>query len=295
MTKIACGVIVYIVLVVCFSFSNATNDVKKPVDKRNHHHPKRAFITLLHPSKDRQTCEMLSSLHRTLNNQSKYRHILLMERLLNKDTRQVLLDCSGGNAVFYNVSLANPISSLKYVVQPHCGQFSIGYRRMCNFLSRNVALHPSLDGIDMFARVDDDSFFWGPQTDVFDRLGVNDYGYRLIGWDGCQQELARLTRVYADEWNLKLEWRDESSLDKQLVFYNNFFVARRSIFTDERFANYMRYLDSLGGIWTRRWGDHAIQTAAAAILDWKVVKIFDFGYRHQGATSDPGTFKERQS
>lgn len=247
----------------------------------------------------------LGALHRTLNARGRYRHVLLTERAPGVAERAALRACAtpGVELVFVNVTLPGRPADLVVPQRPHCAQFGDGYRRMCRFLARDIMLHPALAGAEYVARVDDDSHFWPPPNgsapppphDVFERMRAEraDYGYRLLGSDWCQEQLAPLTRAYAQEWNLHLAWRDGADLDKQMVFYNNFFVVRRALFADPRYANYIHYLDALGGVWSRRWGDHAIQTAAAALLDWRVARITDFGYRHQAATVDPGSFMER--
>ena len=62
-----------------------------------------------------------------------------------------------------------------------------------------------------------------------------------------------LRDTYWHEWN-------------RVLFMNDIEITRLSWFQSRKYQDFFHFLDSVGGFWLYRWGDHAVRTIAIALF-----------------------------
>jgi alpha 1,2-mannosyltransferase len=160
------------------------------------------------------------------------------------------------------------IESLKVI--PH----KENYRHMCRFFSGFFFRENSTLKYDYYMRIDRDSTFSCPvKEDPFERF-ENDknlmYGFAVSSgellitiqtlWPTVKQWL------HKDDNINKMPKNNESmlgfisndngqSLSSYCIFYNNFEIARFSLFRNETYLSFFEHLDTAGGFYYERWGD----------------------------------------
>eukprot|EP00913_Durusdinium_trenchii_P026452 g24818.t1 len=78
-----------------------------------------------------------------------------------------------------------------------------------------------------------------------------------------------LRDTYWHEWN-------------RVLFMNDIEITKLSWFQSERYQDFFQFLDSVGGFWLYRWGDHAVRTIAIALfLDPDLLMRMQVPYGHQ--------------
>ncbi len=134
-------------------------------------------------------------------------------------------------------------------------RFGVGYRNMCRFFA--MGLYPLIQDLDYYMRLDDDSFIQSPMTkDPFASMADEN---RLYGWRSTRPENgATVSGLHAllkahDPIFKGVKWNRQ-------IFYNNFHIAKPSMWTSEPFKGALEAIDRAGGIYTGRWGDAPIQT-----------------------------------
>jgi len=133
------------------------------------------------------------------------------------------------------------------------GRFGVGYRNMCRFFA--MGLYPLIQDLDYYMRLDDDSFIQSPVTeDPFETMSKNSlqYGFRCTRPERSSSinglvECMRQNGVPGVKWNKK-------------IFYNNFHIAKPTLWLREPIKSVLEAIDKHGGIYMQRWGDAPIQT-----------------------------------
>merc|ERR1740121_3599488 len=78
-----------------------------------------------------------------------------------------------------------------------------------------------------------------------------------------------LRDTYWHEWN-------------RVLFMNDIEITKLSWFRGQQYQDFFRFLDSVGGFWLYRWGDHAVRTIAIALfLDQGRLMKMGVPYGHQ--------------
>jgi len=181
------------------------------------------------------------------------------------------------------------------------GGYSIGYRGMCRFRSGPMFMQPVMKNFDFAWTLDTDGYFPADiYSDPFERMWRDGkiYGYSHVSrdqasavqhfWEFCRlyleskgidpkgtQMMRRITDAlvlrdtYWHEWN-------------RVLFMNDIEITQLAWFRGEQYQDFFKYLDSVGGFWLYRWGDHAVRTIAIALfLDpGKLIKM-GVPYGHQ--------------
>lgn len=155
-------------------------------------------------------------------------------------------------------------------------RFGIGYRNMCRFFS--LGLYPFIDTFDYYMRLDDDSFILSPfPEDPFKTMEENKcvYGFRCMRPETGAATAGLIDCVRQAAPGIKLNWRKR-------VFYNNFHIAKPSLWLREPIATVLKAIDQHGGIYTGRWGDAPIQTMLVQgyVLPSCRHQFTGFGYKH---------------
>ena len=247
--------------------------------------PKAAIYFLTTTKRLSKLQTALMSLDKYLNDHFHYPVIIFHE----ENTRKHLMDITSWSKsyiVCQEISFKLPSfipSNYKYKT---CTSYSRGYRHMCRFHSKLLYEQPVMRLLDYAWRLDDDSELLYPiDFDVFQFMHQNDieYGYQLVTRDSekCVVGLWDTARHYVIDNNITTQlfhqWWDT------LVFYNNFELSKVSFWLSKQYQDYMEYIDQLGGIYYKRWGDAPTKSIAISMFMPRR-KIYNFNcisYKHQ--------------
>jgi alpha 1,2-mannosyltransferase len=185
------------------------------------------------------------------------------------------------------------------------------YRSMCYFWIKNFLKYAK--DYDYIMRIDDDSFIEEPIVkDLFQLMeekGLN-YMSNIIHIDCsmCNFEMKdffskhypdksdKIKEIFVDHKldatspyfeNFKKMYKiiKEKDLDKSeiemsmpIMYYNNFFITKTSVWNDDRVKNIIDEIDKCGNIFYYRWGDAPLQTIIVTLLDHTKISKFDFKY-----------------
>ena len=206
---------------------------------------------------------------------------------LSKASRQRILEASPNRIWFaYVVDYKSVPAYLAERMELQLGGYGVGYRGMCRFRSGPIFMQPVMQAFDYAWTLDTDGYFpadLGP-TDPLERMWREDrtYGYSHVSrdqasavqhfWEFCRlyieskgidpkgtKMMRRLTDAlvlrdtYWHEWN-------------RVLFMNDIEITRLSWFQSRKYQDFFHFLDSVGGFWLYRWGDHAVRTIAIALF-----------------------------
>lgn len=181
------------------------------------------------------------------------------------------------------------------------GGYSVGYRGMCRFRSGPMFMQPVMNKFDYAWTLDTDGYFPADiYSDPFERMWQTGkiYGYSHVSrdqasavqhfWEFCRLYLeskgidpkgTRMMRRITDALVLRDTYWHEWN---RVLFMNDIEITQLAWFRGEQYQDFFRYLDSVGGFWLYRWGDHAVRTIAIALfLDpGKLIKM-GVPYGHQ--------------
>jgi hypothetical protein len=190
----------------------------------------------------------------------------------------------------YDESIINRIP--KYYPHPDypgATGFSLGYRHMCRFFSGEIFKNEHLKKYKYIWRLDTDSYILSPiNYDVFKKLKNNNaiYGYINIQhdhpgvikglWECSQKYFSKINKDYIFQVN-------NIQQHKNRVFYTNFEICDMDWFSQSEYQDYYDYIDTIGGIYTGRWGDASIRYIALNSLAKQNQLHFynDIRYFHQ--------------
>lgn len=163
--------------------------------------------------------------------------------------------------------------------------FTLGYRHMCRFYAGEMYKHQILQDTDYYLRLDNDSFFISKvKYDIFNHMKNNNliYGYNNINTDN--------PIVVEGLWENALDYSEKTKTIKKpiieikhpLIYYTNFEIAKTKWFLEKEYNNFFNFIDNLGGIYYKRWGDAAIKYLGIEMfLEDKYKHNFnDLNYRH---------------
>jgi len=154
--------------------------------------------------------------------------------------------------------------------------FPIGYRHMCRFFSGQMYEFDILHKYDYYLRLDTDSYITTRiPYDIFELAKQNEiyYGFVKIEEDN--------PKVVEGLWDTVKE-KYPNDLPENLMFYTNFELGKMSWFLTSGYMEFYNYLDSIGGIYTKRWGDAPIKFLGVNLLmDQKnISQMGGFVYNH---------------
>lgn len=186
---------------------------------------------------------------------------------------------------------------------------TLGYRHMCRFhafLVHNYLIQNGFQDYEYVLRLDDDGQITRPVGyDLFRFMKENQklYGFVNIVADGdnCVAGLQDLVDKFVREFGLNLNANNSFLAEWKLprVFYNNFEISHRSLWSSAVWTKFQTYVDETWAIYTHRWGDAPLRTMGAAMMLSKqqVHAFTDLGYRHdpfirQEATGLPSPIED---
>jgi len=174
-------------------------------------------------------------------------------------------------------------------------KWSLGYRGMCRFRSGTIFLQPVLQNFEYAMTLDTDGYF--PAEVAYDPISAMHAGSHVYTWSHLLPDLPGAVRHF---WDHSLMYMRMKGIDprgteilKQFVreediqwnyqlYMNDIEIVQLEWFRSEPYQDYFRYLDSMGGFWLYRWGDHAVRTIAIGMwLPQAKVYEMDIPYGHQ--------------
>jgi len=164
--------------------------------------------------------------------------------------------------------------------------FTMGYRHMCRFFAGQFMNLQCLSEYKYIWRLDTDSFILNKiNYNVFERMKSSNsiYGYINIQHDhiGAIKNLWETCKNYFSEENLIFKLENKKKHFRR-VYYSNFEIFDMEWFKAKPYQDFYNYLDSTGGIYINRWGDHVIRYLGLNALENKEKFLFfnDIIYEH---------------
>ncbi|CAK0821563.1 unnamed protein product, partial [Prorocentrum cordatum] len=174
-------------------------------------------------------------------------------------------------------------------------KWSLGYRGMCRFRSGTIFLQPALRNFQYAMTLDTDGYF--PAEVVSDPIAAMHEGGYVYTFSHLLPDLPSAVKHFWDYTLLYMRMKginprgtpileqfvreDDLQWNYQL-YMNDIEIVQLDWFRSEPYQDYFRYLDSVGGFWLHRWGDHAVRTIAVGMwLPEDKVYEMDVPYGHQ--------------
>jgi len=252
-----------------------------PADK-----PRGAIVLLLRRQSIPVFARSAKMLHTNFNDAYRYPIIIFHESDLDPEPERDRLRSSAADRslLFFQRVVFDIPPFINRSAVPHRVCFkTVGYRHMCRFHAITIYNEPILAGLRYVWRLDDDSYIFRPVGyDVF-RFMLDRrirYGYAAVRQDygPCIVGLWPAADRYAKEHGLKQRFR----WPRGRMFWNNFEVSDMEMWRSEEYRDYVEYIDQLGGIYYRRWGDATIKTIAVTLFAFKneTHHFKDISYAH---------------
>lgn len=185
------------------------------------------------------------------------------------------------------------------------------YRCMCYFWIKHFIKYSK--DYDYIMRLDDDSIIEEPITnDLFELMNSKDLNYMSniihVDCSMCNYEMKdlflnefpekseKLNEIFVDHklnngnpyfqkfkemYKLVKEKdydKNEVDMSMPIMYYNNFFIMRTSIWQNDIVKNMVDKIDKCGNIFYYRWGDAPLQTIIVTLLDHTKISKVDFKY-----------------
>mmetsp|Transcript_125473 Transcript_125473/g.401263 ORF Transcript_125473/g.401263 Transcript_125473/m.401263 type:complete len:279 (-) Transcript_125473:520-1356(-) len=217
-------------------------------------------------------------------------------------SRQRILEASPNRIWFAMVEDYTAVPAyLQGRLELDLGGYALGYRGMCKFRSGPMFTQPVMRHFDYAWTLDTDGYFpTDIMTDPFERMhsGGFVYAYSHVSrdqasavqhfWEFCRLYLeskgidpkgTKMMRRLTDALLLRDTYWHEWN---RVLFMNDIEITRLDWFRSDRYQDFFKFLDSVGGFWLYRWGDHAVRTIAIALwLDPSQLMSMHVPYGHQ--------------
>jgi len=204
---------------------------------------------------------------------------------MRPESRKRILEASPNRIWFAYVSDYTSVPAyLKGRMELELGGYGLGYRGMCRFRSGPMFMQPVMKQFDYAWTLDTDGYFPAdiykdPFEEIWRRGYV--YGFSHVSrdqasavqhfWEFCRLYLeskgidpkrTKIMRRITDALVLRDTYWHEWN---RVLFMNDIEITKLAWFREDRYQDFFRYLDSVGGFWLYRWGDHAVRTIAVAL------------------------------
>jgi hypothetical protein len=221
---------------------------------------------------------------------------------LRPESRKRILEASFNRIWFADIDDYTAVPSyLQGRLETEMGGYSIGYRGMCRFRSGRMFMQPVMAHFDYAWTLDTDGYFPAEiRVDPFDRMwhGGHAYGFSHVSrdqasavqhfWEFCRLYMemkgldpkgSRMLRRITDALVLRDTFWHEWN---RVLFMNDIEITELTWFRSNAYQDFVSFLDSVGGFWLYRWGDHAVRTIAIALfLDPDRLMKMEVPYGHQ--------------
>ncbi len=186
---------------------------------------------------------------------------------------------------------------LEFAIPSHIDKFKLygarlGYMHMCRFFADTIFHHPALATYDYYCRLDTDSFIHSPaRADIFKDAAKAKSLYGFIA-----DHLHDQPEFYSGLWdtarafvNARPEYQYQKRVDQipeGRVYYTNFELCYLPWFRSDPWSDYFKAIDTTGGIYYTRWGDHTIRYLGVNLLmpPERVMRVTSLPYTHQIVT-----------
>lgn len=152
------------------------------------------------------------------------------------------------------------------------------YQHMCRFFFRDIFLHPSLNDVDMYMRLDSESklnttinlFEYMKESKVYMHNTIFNDAKRVI------EKLKDFTESYVS--TLKIEIKDKTNYNNAfnntvLSYYNNFEICRMNFFRTKEVIQFTHLVDFSYGQFIYRWGDAPLRFITLSLFSRSDAKI----------------------
>eukprot|EP00933_Yihiella_yeosuensis_P019452 TRINITY_DN15767_c0_g2_i3.p1 TRINITY_DN15767_c0_g2~~TRINITY_DN15767_c0_g2_i3.p1 ORF type:complete len:474 (+),score=81.84 TRINITY_DN15767_c0_g2_i3:117-1424(+) len=272
------------------------------VGKKDH---ERNFTAVLHylTSDEDQDIEDISHslprLWRRFNRRFDYPVVIFNDGLSEKHRKQIV-DASRNRIWFAYVDdyLQVPDFLTKDATQKAAlddVKWSLGYRGMCRFRSGTIFLQPVMRNFQYAMTLDTDGYFPAvvaedPISKMHDGGYIYTFSHLLPDLPGAVKHFWDYSLMYMKMKGinpvgtpiLRQFVREDDLQWTYQLYMNDIEIVQLDWFRSDPYQDYFRYLDSVGGFWLHRWGDHAMRTIAVGMwLPEDKVYEMDVPYGHQ--------------
>lgn len=167
--------------------------------------------------------------------------------------------------------------------------FDLGYRHMCRFFAGEIFKNKNLNEYRFIMRMDTDSrILKNVDYNVFEYMDINNKYYGFIS-DAVQLDNPK---VCEDLWANAKKWFDFNKgvclkepfkeIEEYKIYYTNFEICELAWFRNSKYLDFYNFIDEIGGIYTKRWGDHVIRYLGVNMLmnEDNKYPIYNIGYQH---------------
>jgi alpha 1,2-mannosyltransferase len=138
--------------------------------------------------------------------------------------------------------------------------FNLGYRHMCRFMSGDIFRNSEISKYEWYWRLDTDSFILEKiGFDVFSKMKNEGFFY---GFNNIQDDNPKVVEGLFEESKKYMDTKGITPKNEVIypkIYYTNFEICNIEWFNKSGYIEYFDYLDSIGGIYTKRWGDAPIR------------------------------------
>lgn len=172
--------------------------------------------------------------------------------------------------------------------------FSIGYRHMCWFFSGGLYKEPIMYSFKYYLRLDTDSYILSPLGyDIFEQMQSVGYKYGYIE-DAVQKDdpaviqgLWNFSERVCTIFRQSLIVKPVHEIPEGQMYYTNFEVGDVEWFQSSAYSSFFKFIETNGGIYTKRWGDAPIKYLGINLFLENKYKLAIRGFIYQhGAVYD---------
>ncbi|KAL4212615.1 hypothetical protein CU097_003731 [Rhizopus azygosporus] len=272
---------------------------------------KGAFVVLARNSELYALRSSMRYLEDRFNRKYNYPWIFLNEQPFTEEFKE-LTSMMTNAQVYYGLVPEEHWSYPEWIDQEHAAECrkdlenrgilyggSESYRHMCRYQSGFFMLHPLLDDIDYYWRVEPGvKFSCDIDYDPFRLMQERDlkYGFTIALKEYFETipTLWEVTRDFVQNHPQYIYPRtrkdsllgiisDDNGWSYNLChFWSNFEIASVKFMRSEGYQAYFKYLDEAGGFFYERWGDAPVHSIAVALMLKRsdVHWFYDIGYKH---------------
>ena len=267
--------------------------------------PKGCIIVTLKNEDLLQFVKTLKQFELYFNHKHNYPYIFFNNHDFNETFRNEIVKHTNSNVEFVTISkerwsLPEWIDRNRFKQSLQNIGFKESYRHMCRFYSGFFFREKATLKYDYYIRLDRDSEFHCPfKEDPFMRFELDRslmYGFAIGGfeslftiptlWSTIKTWMKTVRDELPSEKESFLKFISSNngiSLTNYCMFYNNFEIARFSMFRSKNYLSYFEALDKAGGFFYERWGDAPVHSYYVTVMMKKSqVRLFsDIAYKHQ--------------
>lgn len=152
------------------------------------------------------------------------------------------------------------------------------YQHMCRFFFKDIFFHPVMCDVNLFMRLDSDSFI-NTSLNLFKHMNKNIvYMHNKVMHDGASVTQGLKNFVYSYITTLKIKSKDEINFNltfknNPLLYYNNFEICRTSFFRSKEMFQFSNIVDLSYGQFIYRWGDAPLRYISLSLFAKNSSKI----------------------